>query len=117
MIAHIISWRTKGKTLTGEVFRARDFLFGYQLTLDATRKQVEVRKRNWFVFGTDSKAFNFGQVRNVLVDEHLITASIEVRVYAGNISAHWFKKADAKAFRDALMSINAKGDSVGIFLE
>jgi len=117
VFSHIVFARQKGNTLSGKALGVRDFIFPYHLSLDSKRKQIELKKRNWFALGVDSKTFNFGQVRNVLIDEHIITASLEVKVYAGNINVHWLRKRDAIKFRDALMSARKLPEGVGTYLE
>ena len=117
VLAHIVFVNQKGKTFSGKPLGIRDFIFAYQLSLDSERKQIELKKRNWYAIGVDSKKFNFGQVRNILIDEHIITASLEIRVYAGNINVHWLRKRDAKRFRDALMSVRNLSEGAGTYLE
>ena len=117
LISHLIFRAHQGKSLGGLPVRAVDFLLPYVVSLDAASKQIMVEKRNWFLIGVDAKSFNFGQVRNVFIDEHLLTSSLEIKVYAGSISAFWIRKGEARKFRDALMSLRPKGDEVGIFLE
>ena len=116
LVSHLFIRNQAGKTMTGEALALRDFLFGYGLKLDSVNKRIEVTKRNWFVSGVDSKTFNYGQVRNVLVNEHLITASVVIRVYAGNIEVHWLRKLEAQRFRHALIADSAPSDG-GVFLE
>ena len=107
-----------GALLDGRAIAARDFLFPFSLELDSEKKTLTVSKRNWFVVGIDTKSFNFGQIRNVLVDEHLLTASLTIRVYAGKIECHWLRKSDANKFRDALMATRGNAvDGSGVFLE
>ena len=116
LVSHLFLQSQSGKNITGGALTSKDFLFGYRLKLDSHHKRIEISKRNWFGIGVDTKTFNYGQVRNVLVNEHLITASIEIRVYAGNIEAQWLRKFEANRFREALMSGSAPSDS-GVFLE
>ena len=117
LIAHLVFRDQQGKSLGGLPIRAVDFLFPYVVSLDAVSKQITVEKRNWFLIGVDAKSFNFGQVRNVFIDEHLLTSSVEIKVYAGSITAFWMRKGQSRKLRDALMSLRSKGDEVGIFLE
>ena len=117
LIAHLVFRDQQGKSLGGSPIRAVDFLFPYVVSLDAVSKQITVEKRNWFLIGVDAKSFNFGQVRNVFIDEHLLTSSVEIKVYAGSITAFWMRKGQSRKLRDALMSSRSKGDEVGIFLE
>jgi hypothetical protein len=117
-LGHIFVRRQAGAVLDGRAIAARDFLFPFSLELDSEKKTLTVSKRNWFVVGVDTKSFNFGQIRNVLVDEHLLTASLTIRVYAGKIECHWLNKADANKFKDALMATRGNaGDGGGVFLE
>lgn len=116
-LAHVLHRSQEGRSLNNKSLGWVDFLTPYHLSLNSRLGQIEVRKRNWFGIGVDSKILNFGQVRNILVDEHIITASIEIRVFAGNISAHWLRKSDAGRFKEQLMTLKRKPDSVGMFLE
>lgn len=118
LIGHIFVQRQAGAVLDGRAIAARDFLFPFSLELDSEKKTLTVSKRNWFVVGVDTKSFNFGQIRNVLVDEHLLTASLTIRVYAGKIECHWLSKADANRFKDAVMATRGNaGDGSGVFRE
>lgn len=116
-LSHAVFSKQKGKNISGEHLSLRDFIFPYHLKLDSKSNQIELRKRNWFILGVDSKTFNFGQVRNILIDEHIITASIAIKVYAGSINVHWIRKKDAKIFRDALMNAKKAPQDLGMFLE
>lgn len=117
LLGHVLHRSQEGKNLADKNLTWLDFIFPYQLSLNSASKQLELQKRNWFGIGIDTKTFNFGEVRNVLVDEHLITASIEIRVYAGNLSAHWLTKKQANSFKDYLMGLKTSSDRAGIFLE
>lgn len=118
LIGYMLIRKQTGSLLDGRAIAARDFLFPFSLELDSAKKTLTVRKRNWFVIGIDTKSFNFGQIRNVLVDEHLLTASLIIRVYAGKIECHWLSKADANKFKDALMATKGNvEDGSGVFLE
>jgi|SaaInlStandDraft_1057018.scaffolds.fasta_scaffold46388_2 hypothetical protein len=117
LIAHLVFWKNPGKSLSGHAITWLDFLSPFVVTLDLDKKQLEVQKRNWFLIGVDSKIFNFGQVRNVTVNEHLITASIEIRVYAGKLEAHWFRKKDIQEFKTRLMAISRHPSDLSVFVE
>jgi len=117
LLAHILHRNQEGNTLSNKPLSWVDFFFPYHLSLNSNLKQLELKKRNWFGIGVDTKTFNYGQVRNVLIDEHIITASIEIRVYAGRLSAHWLSKSDARRFRDRLMMAKSGGEDIGMFLE
>jgi hypothetical protein len=117
-MGHVFIRRQAGSILDGRALAARDFVFPFNLWLDSENKTLTVTKRNWFIVGIDTKSFNFGQIRNVFVDEHLLTASVTIRVYAGKIECHWFRKSDANKFRDALMATRSGPvDGAGVFLE
>ncbi len=62
--------------MDGRALAARDFVFPFNLWLDSENKTLTVSKRNWFIVGIDTKSFNFGQIRNVFVDEHLFTSIV-----------------------------------------
>lgn len=118
LIAHLVFRRQPGTMLDGSETLWVDFFFPFTLFLIPEKRQLEVAKRNWFGVGMDKKVFNFGQIRNVLVDEHVITASIKIKVYAGVIEAHWLRKAEARAFQNYLMDVRSgKSEEAGIFLE
>ena len=118
LVAHLAFRRHLGTMLDGSKTLWVDFFFPFTLSLIPEDKQLEVSKRNWFGIGVDKKVFNFGQIRNVFVDEHVITASIRVKVYAGVIEAHWLRKAEARAFQKSLMGVRGSEDSeAGFFIE
>ena len=118
LVAHLVFRRQLSTMLDGSKTRWVDFFFPFTLLLISDKRQLEVAKRNWFGIGVDKKVFNFGQIRNVFVDEHVITASIRIKVYAGVIEAHWLRKAEARAFQSSLLGARGSGDSeAGLFIE
>ena len=81
------------------------FFTPYFIELIPEKSQLIVSKRNWYLLGVDRKSFNFGQIRNVLIDEHLILGDIEIRVYAGKIKCYWMRKKELKLFEKKLLEL------------
>lgn len=107
LIWHLLVSRSKGRDLDGAPLSFIDFITVFKLTLDKKEKRLIVTKRNWYLKGVDRKSFNFGEIRNVHVDEHLILADLQIRVYAGKINCYWFDKNTLRDFERELLHIKS----------
>lgn len=76
----------------------------WRLELDNRNKMIHFKKRNWFLIGVDTHSYKYVSVRNVLVNEYVLTADISIKVYSGSISAYYFTKGDANYFKKALLN-------------
>lgn len=76
----------------------------WKLELDNRNKMIHFKKRNWFLIGVDTHSYKYVSVRNVLVNEYILTADISIKVYSGSISAYYFTKGDANYFKKALLN-------------
>lgn len=117
LIVRFILGRYKGIDLNGKPFGLTHFFTPYKLQIKPEAKQLIVTKRNWFLIGSDRKSFNFGQIRNILIDEHLILGDIEIRMYAGKINCYWIRKKDLKDFEEMLLTLRRNGVDLGVILE
>jgi hypothetical protein len=73
------------------------------LELDTSNNIIRFKKRNWYLIGTDTQTYKYVNVRNILIDEKIITADIHIKVYSGAISAYYFSKDQAKYFKACLL--------------
>ena len=106
----------QGKNINGKQLGILDFFTPFRLELNVEDGKIIIYKRNWFFIGVDRKSFNFGQIRNVLINEGLLLGDIEIRVYAGTIMCFWIQKKQLKKFESALNDIkNGKMDFGIIF--
>ena len=62
---------------------------------------IEYRRRNWYLISVDSKTFHFNNVVGVIVDKHLIGATIRI-ITSGHyeILVHGFSKSKANEVKD-----------------
>ncbi len=114
---HALLSKHKGNTISGEKIKFYDFITPYHLSLNVEEKYITVKKRNWFLVGVDTKIFNFGQVRNILIDENLILADLKIKVYAGIIECYWFRKKDVLNFNKSLRLVRQKGQDIGFIID
>ena len=75
----------QGKNINGKQLGLLDFFTPFRLELNVNDGKILGCKRNWFLIGVDRKSFNFGQIRNVFINEGFLLGDIEIRVYAGKI--------------------------------
>lgn len=106
-----------GKRITGKPLSFCDFLTPYVLKLDSRNCRLIIQKRNWYLIGVDRKVFNFGQIRNVLIDEHILLGDITIQVYAGKLYCYWMKKSDLRDFEAQLLKIRSNGADFGIVFD
>lgn len=102
------------KNLSGEKLRFVDYWTPYHLLVNTNEKRIEIRKRNWFYFGVNKKVYNYGQIRNIFIDEHLITADLFIKVYAGSVSCYWISKKDANAIKNFILNAPSKVADYGV---
>ena len=105
LIVPYILGRYAGVDFSGRKIGFTHFFTPYVLELKPEKQQLIVTKRNWFLLGVDRKSFNYGQIRNVLIDEHLFLGDIEIRVYAGKINCYWMRKKQLRAFESKLLAL------------
>lgn len=103
----------RGENLAGNSLRLVDHITPYHLQVDGDSKTIEIKKRNWFLIGCDSKFYNFGQIRNIYIDEHLITADITIKVYAGVAKCYWLSKRNTSLLKGYMASIQRNGVDIG----
>ena len=58
----------QGKNINNKQLGILDFFTPFRLELNVKDRKIIVCKRNWFLIGVDRKFFNFGQIRNVLIN-------------------------------------------------
>lgn len=75
----------------------------WRIKVDCLSRQIEVKRRNWFLIGFDEKTYAFKSVRNVTIDTHLFGANIHVQVYAGKAQAFYIRKRIAKDIKRLLL--------------
>jgi hypothetical protein len=107
----------QGKNINGKQLGILDFFTPFRLELNVNDRKIIVCKRNWFLIGVDRKFFNFGQIRNVLINEGLLLGDIEIRVYAGTIRCFWMQKKQLKKFESALNDIKNGKMDIGIVFD
>ena len=117
LLLYMFFSKAKGKALSGSPISGVDFFTPYILSVDKEERVIRVTKRNWFLIGVDSKIFNFGQIRNIYIDEHVLTADIQIKVYAGNIECYWFRKRKVQLFKDQLLLLKNNGVDFGFIIE
>lgn len=107
----------QGKNINGKKIGILDFFTPFTLELDINNRRLIVCKRNWFLIGVDRKYFNFGQIRNVLINEGILLSNIEIRVYAGTIRCFWLRKKQLKKFESTLVNINDGKMDIGFVFD
>jgi len=74
--------------------------------VDIEEGAITVRKKNWFLIGTDEQYIAFRFIRNITRDEHLFGADLFIKAIGGNVKAFCLPKKDAKQIRDILNKYN-----------
>ena len=117
LLKHLLFSKAKGKNVEGASLSWSDFITPYLLSLNIENKTIQISKRNWYLIGVDIKVFKFGQVRNIYIDQHLLTADIKIKVYAGTIECFWFRKKSLNQFRNQLLDISDDSFEFGVIDE
>ncbi|MGE0636103.1 MAG: hypothetical protein AB7G44_03205 [Bacteroidia bacterium] len=95
-----------------------DLIRPWHLIVDIDKKQIVVKKRNWFLIGMDEKTYQFNTVRNVQINNHLFGSNILIQVYAGKAVAYCISKSEAQQIKEVLLNKNwSKSDSVDILID
>ncbi|MHB8406469.1 MAG: hypothetical protein ACYDCJ_13740 [Gammaproteobacteria bacterium] len=85
------------------------------LEIDIGKSVIHLKKRNWFLIGLDKQDFKYKQIRDIHVNEHIFTADVHIRFYAGyfagKVSAYYFSKGQAAMFRNTLLPLIENPDS------
>ena len=89
----------------------------WYIELDYSEHLLIIKKRNWFLIGVDTETYNFGKIRNIIIDEHILTADIYIKVYAGSIKTYYFRKSYAEDFRVKLMKAMEGSPSFDQFID
>ena len=116
MFANVIinSFKKKKKDKKPTILQS---LTPWHIELDYSEHLLIIKKRNWFLIGVDTETYNFGKIRNIKIDEHILTADIFIKVYAGSIKTFYFRKSVAKDFRDKLMKAMQGSPSFDQFID
>ena len=116
MFANVIinSFKKKKKDKKPTILQS---LTHWHIELDYSEHLLIIKKRNWFLIGVDTETYNFGKIRNIKIDEHILTADIFIKVYAGSIKTFYFRKSNAKDFRDKLMKAMQGSPSFDQFID
>jgi|AntRauMFilla1563_2_1112583.scaffolds.fasta_scaffold01564_4 hypothetical protein len=75
----------------------------WRIEVNALDKQITVKKRNWYLISVDENTFNFGVVRNIVINKHLFGADITIKAYGGSAVCFSIPKRKAIAIRDLLL--------------
>ena len=117
LLAQFVTRQYYGKNISGNQISFRDFFTPYVLELDSFNQRLTIHKRNWYFIGVDRKVFNFGQIRNFLIDEHILLGDIQIQVYAGKLYCYWMKKSDLREFQKKLMETRSTGIDFGVIID
>jgi len=101
------------------IFNAKPFaiLRPWHIIADVKKMQLTMKRRNWHFISFDEEVYAFKSVRNVKIDSHIFGADISIKVYAGNASAKYLKKKDAKKIRDILLNNDWNKNDVDIIID
>lgn len=92
-----------------------DVITPWKIIIDFEKRHIEVTKRNKYLIGVDRKIMPFKNIRNIILDEHLIGADLYFKVYGANVIAKCLKKSDARhLYQEGIKEIGRKGRSINV---
>lgn len=85
----------------------------WSVFVDVQNQWIEVSKRNVYLIGVDKRVIPFRNIRNIVLDQHLIGADLFFKVYGGNVIAKCIPKKQAQRIYElGLQEISNKKSSV-----
>ena len=92
--------RNKGKSPVGfwSIFTP------WHIVIDINKKQITIRKRNWYLFTVQEDVYAFKSVRHVSIQNYLFGADIGIRLFAGTAIVYSISKGKSKQIRDILLN-------------
>lgn len=81
-----------------------DLLRPWHIEVDANRRIIEIKKRNWFLLRKDEKTYQFKAVRNVQINKHLFGADLAILVFGGKAEALCLPKSKSLLIKNLLLS-------------
>lgn len=103
----------RGRDLNGDPISFTHFFTPYIVELRGASRQLIVKKRNWYFIGVDRRSFNFGQIRNILINEHVLLGDIQIRMYAGTVDCYWIRKKSLRLLEDEILQLARSGVDLG----
>ena len=88
----------------------------WRIIVDTDAETITVRKRNYILIGVDEEVCPFRFIRHITIDEHLVGADIEIKVFGGTANVYCMSKKDCKQIKQMLIEYNSHKKGKGIIV-
>ena len=86
--------------LRGQIW---DAIIPWSIEVDTDNSFITVRKRNWYLIGTDENKFRITSVRHIDIDQRLFGADMFIRLYGNSLTIPCLQRKAANELRDMIM--------------
>lgn len=86
--------------------KLEDILTPWKIIINFQTETITIKKRNWYLIGTNEEIHAFKFIRRIYIDQHFFGADIDISLFGGGAKVYCLKKSSANEIKEILIDYN-----------